>query len=84
MKELKKYVKVVFQGWLVLKIEVVFPDWLITREERYEQLFVFLSIAQKNKKEMEQIQSNRSVEFLHKPTRIMIVHFIKYRINPFN
>jgi len=36
---------------LVLKIEVVFPDWLITREERYEQLFVFLSIAHKNKKE---------------------------------
>ena len=42
----KKYVKVVFQGCLVLKIEVVFPDWLITREERYVQLCVFLSIAQ--------------------------------------
>ena len=42
----KKYVKVAFHGWLVLKIEVVFPDWLITREERYVQLCVFLSIAQ--------------------------------------
>ena len=47
----KKYVKVVFQGWLVLKIEVVFPDWLITREKRYVQLCVFLNIAQKNKKD---------------------------------
>ena len=72
---------------MVLKIEVVFPDWLIIREEIYEQLFVFLSIAQKNNKDdksMEQIQSNRSVEFLHQPTRIMLVHFIKYQINPFN